>query len=110
MEQTQRDLFDNRTPYGGNAGHKGRRTSLDAARLIGPKLNQLHRRVLKAYRDQGPMTADECAAHLDRSILTIRPRVAELAGIACLRDAGVRRKTWSMRPQIVWAYVRENPI
>lgn len=49
-----------------------------------------------------PMTADEIAEMLDKSILSIRPRVAELAAKGLIEDSGKRRANSSGKLATVW--------
>jgi predicted ArsR family transcriptional regulator len=58
--------------------------------------------VLRCFEARGPMTADECAAQLRLSLLTVRPRVTELKHLGMVRDTGVRRPNASGRNAIVW--------
>ena len=51
---------------------------------------------------RSPATADEVAAELDRSILYVRPRIAEMHKLGQIVDSGIRRKNSSKRPAIVW--------
>ena len=51
---------------------------------------------------QHDLTADECAEMLGKSILSIRPRISELATKKLIFDSGKRRKTASGHNAIVW--------
>jgi len=51
------------------------------------------------------LTADEVAGRLGLSILSIRPRITELARLGKVRDSGERRRNGSGRKAIVWAAV-----
>ncbi|MGU3316308.1 hypothetical protein ACLBWH_12225 [Sphingomonas sp. M6A6_1c] len=53
------------------------------------------------------LTADEVAGRLGLSILSIRPRLTELARLGRVRDSGSRRRNVSGKQAIVWAPV--NP-
>lgn len=55
-----------------------------------------------ALRRFGPSTADELAEKMRASILTIRPRVSELARDGKITDTGARRPSISGKPSIVW--------
>ncbi len=57
-----------------------------------------------AYLTEHPAgaTADEIAAELNYSILTIRPRVSELNKQRRIIDSGLRRRNASGRNAIVW--------
>jgi hypothetical protein len=47
-------------------------------------------------------TADEIASTLRKSVLSVRPRVSELAGKMRIWDSGQRRKNASGHSAIVW--------
>ncbi len=49
-----------------------------------------------------PMTADEVATTINRSILSVRPRVAELAALGKIEDTGSRRTNSSGKLATVW--------
>lgn len=49
-----------------------------------------------------PMTADEVATTINRSILSVRPRVAELAALGKIEDTGTRRTNSSGKLATVW--------
>ena len=49
-----------------------------------------------------PMTADEVATTINRSILSVRPRVAELAALGQVEDTGSRRTNSSGKLATVW--------
>ena len=49
-----------------------------------------------------PMTADEVATTIDKSILSVRPRVAELAALGKIEDTGTRRTNSSGKLATVW--------
>jgi hypothetical protein len=81
----------------------GRDTSLAAADEIAERAPVLRDLVLLAIRhsDVG-LTADEAAAAIGISILSIRPRVSELAKLAEITDSGDRRRNQSGKLAIVW--------
>lgn len=91
------DLFS----YPQAAGWKRTDTSFQAAERVDAGL--LRAKVLRAIREAGPLTADECADYLDLSILSIRPRCTELRKLGRLRDTEIRRPNASGRNAIVWA-------
>lgn len=95
------DLF----AYPNTPGACDRDTSRAAAASVAQTAPLLRERVLDAYERSTGMTADECAGRLGLSILSIRPRVTELARLGKLRDSGERRLNGSGRSAIVWAPV-----
>lgn len=103
---TQPDLLAWQPTYPEVAGHKGRETGIASAELIekSGRASRLRDRVLAAIKVKA-MTADECAEQLGESVLSIRPRLSELAGQGKLMDTGVRRDNASGRSAIVWRAV-----
>lgn len=95
------DLF----AYPHHPGARDRDTSRAAAASIAPAASTLRDRVLALYERNAGMTADECAGRLGLSILSVRPRVTELARLGRLRDSGARRANGSGRSAIVWTPV-----
>lgn len=95
------DLFE----YPHAPGAQDRDTSSAAAAQIAPVAGAIRARVLDRFERSSGMTADECAGKLGLSILTVRPRVTELARLGKLRDSGQRRLNGSGRPAIVWGPV-----
>lgn len=95
-------LFD-RYPY--VAGSKARDTSYQAAEEIeateAPLLRDLVYAEIKSTGEIG-LTADEVAARLNKSVLSIRPRVTELGKQNRIVDTGSRRKNASDKSAIVW--------
>lgn len=96
MNQQAFDLFT----YPQAAGWKARETSRAAAERTPAPI--LRAKVLAEFQRQNYMTADECAAALRLSILSIRPRVTELSNLGKLMDSGFRRQNASGRSAIVW--------
>ena len=92
------DLF--RYPHA--PGAQNTDTSRAAAASIAPTAATLRDRVLDLYQRSRGLTADEAAGKLGLSILSIRPRVTELARLGKLRDSGDRRKNGSGRSAVVW--------
>lgn len=82
-------------------GHKARATSRDAARAMRAKAPTLRDRVLAAIT-AGEASADQVAFLLGQSILSIRPRVAELAAMGKIVDSGKRRLNDSRHKAIIW--------
>jgi len=96
--------FDFSRRYPDHAGYKAAGTSQDAANAIegSGQASRLRSAVLGFYgRQQG--TADECAASLGESILSIRPRCSELLTQGKLYRTGERRKSSEGRAQAVLA-------
>jgi len=94
-------------PYVNDVGFKKRDTSYDAAKDMSSKgrAGTLRRSVLnllKIYKKG--LTADECAGILNETVLSIRPRVSELASYGVLIDTGGRRLNDSGKKAIVWKY------
>jgi hypothetical protein len=85
-------------------GFRARDTSKAAADAIAPNAETLRDHVLNWFHNLGlaGLTADEAAAWMCRDILSIRPRVAELAKMGRIRDSGQRRKNKSGKSAIVW--------
>ena len=79
-------------------------TSRAAAEAIEPRADTLRRRCLDLIADVGPygVTADECAAVIRETVLSIRPRFTELRVAGRIVDSGARRKNSSGRSAIVW--------
>ncbi len=88
-------------------GFRARDTSKAAADAMAPRAPTLRDRVLRwlGFEPAG-MTADEIATDMGEGILSVRPRVAELARMGLVRDSGIRRKNKSGKSAIVW--VRAN--
>ena len=88
MNQQVIDFYPNR------AGYKAAGTSHDAANAIEGKgrAATLRAAVLAFYATHAG-TADECAAALGESILSIRPRCSELLAKGRLYRTGERRKS-----------------
>lgn len=97
------DLFAYRETYPNAPGFKARKTASDAAAAIKPLSQTLRTMVLDTIRasDAG-LTADEVARRLGSSILSVRPRVAELAAQNRIVDSGATRPNDSGRAAIVW--------
>ena len=94
---TQLDLLS----YPASPGFKREGTSQQAAEAIKPSAATLRASCL-AYVNVGPITADECAALISESILSIRPRFSELRAMGLIEDTGSRRKNASGRNAVVW--------
>ena len=95
------DLFT----YPEHPGSKERDTSHDAADAIAERAPQLRGRALAVLERSNGLTADEVAGKLGLSILSIRPRITELARAGKVRDSGARRTNASGRKAIVWSPV-----
>lgn len=99
------DLFDYTPPakYPDDPGHKGIETSAQAAESMrgsAPRLRAACLKVCSQYIDG--VTADECAAILEESILSIRPRFSELNLAGKIYDSKERRPNFSGRSAAVW--------
>ncbi len=99
---TQPTLFDPPPIAGGPHTKAGApRTSRDAADSVAPELGALQRAVLGALASAS-LTADEIAARLYRTVLSIRPRVSELHDAGLVRETEQRRANASGRMAVVW--------
>jgi predicted ArsR family transcriptional regulator len=88
------------TPQG--TGYRNTDTSREAAEHADGKSAFWRLRVMEMLSIHRELTADEIAAHLKASVLTIRPRVTELVGARKIEDTGKRRKNESGRNAAVW--------
>ncbi len=82
-------------------GHQDTDTSKEAAESIKPCVVSLRLACLSAL-GINPMTADEVASSLRKSILSIRPRLTELRRLGQIEDTGWRRPNESGKRAIVW--------
>lgn len=87
--------------YPAAPGFKARQTSRDAAAAMRGHSRQLQARVLAALRERS-MTADETAAAIGESLLSVRPRCTELFRLGQVADSGERRRNRSGRMATVW--------
>lgn len=83
-------------------GSKVPGTSEDAAESMRESAPTLRGMALDILRRDGPATADEVAAKLGKSVLTIRPRVCELAKLGKIEDTGLRGTNSSGRRAVIW--------
>lgn len=95
-------LFEARYPA--VPGYKEPTTSKDAARAASSGAAALRERVYEVIRASGPegLTADQAASLLSRSVLSIRPRVTELAKASRVTPTGARRANESGLKAKVW--------
>jgi hypothetical protein len=94
-------------PYVNDVGFKKRDTSYNAAKDMSARgrAGTLRRSVLNLLKfHKKGLTADECAAALNETVLAIRPRVSELVSYGILIDTGGRRPNDSGKKAIVWKY------
>ncbi len=92
--------------YPNQPGNKTGGTSLEAAESMIGQAATLRRAVMGLLYQQpyifDGLTADEAAARLGRSVLSIRPRFTELLAAGLIRDSGRVRKNASGRNATVW--------
>ena len=89
-------------PYHETIGYQRTETSFNAAVRAAVNARNVRDRVAAVLAERGPMTADEIAAVLGLSILTVRPRVTDLNKAGRIEDTGARRQTGSGNAAIVW--------
>lgn len=82
-------------------GWKEGDTSRMAALAAHGRSRELRSKCLATLAD-ADRTADEVAAILGESVLTIRPRMTELLRLGKIRDSGIRRLNDSHRRAKVW--------
>lgn len=88
--------------YPGVPGYKARDTAEAAAEAMRPSASTLRAAAMRCLRESGPLTADEVASRLGRSVLAMRPRFSELAKLGSIEDSGERRRNTSGKRAIVW--------
>src|SRR5262245_34263437 len=89
--------------YPHSPGFKEGDTSRDAAVAVEKEALTVRERVLQLYQSGEGFTADEVAAELGLSILTVRPRVTELKALGYLTDSGERRTNQSgLKAKVMW--------
>lgn len=96
------DLF----AYPHAAGYQARDTSKAAAAVV--PVGTLQDRTLAVIAKSNGLTADETAGRMGLSILSVRPRVTELARLGKVRDTGERRANGSGRKAIVWMAIQPD--
>jgi predicted ArsR family transcriptional regulator len=84
-------------PYPRDPGWKAPGTSRNAAEAITSRAKTMRARVLRFLTQHHPssLTADQIAAGLGESILTVRPRVSELRRCELIEPTTERRKNKS---------------
>lgn len=88
--------------YPAAPGFKERDTSRKAAEAIAPTVVYLRELALSRLA-HAPSTADEISEWAGVSVLSMRPRVAELGKLGKIYDTGLRRANASGRMAKVWA-------
>lgn len=101
MEQA--DLFSYEPPpsYPESPGYKESGASREAALSMQEDAATLRGRALDLLKWEA-LTADEVAARLSRSILSIRPRISELRAKGLVENTGARRVNASGKAAAVW--------
>jgi hypothetical protein len=87
--------------YPSAPGHKRGGTSKAAADSMKEKAPTLRQKVLDVLFHQD-LTADECAAEVGKSLLSIRPRLTELLALGKISDTGTTRTNDSGKQATVW--------
>jgi predicted Rossmann fold nucleotide-binding protein DprA/Smf involved in DNA uptake len=100
MEQ---DLFSS-LAYPNVPGARANECSRAAAEEMKGRAETLRMAVLSLLKDAA-LTADECAAHLKESVLSIRPRAAELNKMGLIFNTGKKRVNASGAKATVWRAV-----
>ena len=95
-------LGDTPLAYPEAPGFKGEAPSREAALRMQPVARTLRELVYREIAASNGMTADEVATALDRSVLSIRPRVAELHKLERIKPLGERRTNESGMKATVW--------
>lgn len=92
-------------------GFKVEGTSKDAAVKVKSRAATLREKTLDMLRQHpGGLTADEVADALRESILSIRPRVSELATVGKIEKTGARRMNESGMNAWVWVAKRSGAL
>jgi len=101
----QLPLFGSFYPW--SAGAKAGGASYEAAEKQDPeRLGRLRESALRRLRTSpGGLTADEIAAEMGQSVLSIRPRVSELSKLGMIEKTKLRRRNSSGMSATVWRAV-----
>ena len=91
--------------YPDSPGFKAAGTSREAAVKTAGRAATLRERVLP-FLARGPATADECAAAIGETELSVRPRFSELRKMGRVADSGSRRRNSSGHRASVWKLVQ----
>lgn len=95
--------------YPAEPGFKRRATSKQAAADIKATAPTLRERCLQIIKESPvPLTADEVAAALGKSVLSVRPRITELSVMNLIDDSGITRPNSSGRQAVAWVAKGEN--
>ena len=90
--------------YPSAPGYKRGGTSKAAADSMMAKTPTLRQKVLDVLFHEH-LTADECAAEIGKSLLSIRPRLTELLALGKIADTGTTRQNASGKQATVWRAV-----
>jgi len=89
--------------YPDRPGFKAPGPSQDAADAFASPAGQIRAQVLAVVKSaHAGISADEIATLLNRSILSVRPRVSELKHQGLIRETGERRRNASGMTATVW--------
>lgn len=87
------------------AGYKERGASKEAAEKFEPCAKTLRNQVWQIFESGKQLTADEVACKLGVSLLSVRPRVSELAAQGLIKKTGERRENESGLMANVWGRI-----
>lgn len=91
------------TSYPAMPGSKGTGTSALAAQAMSGSAAIIRDRCMAILRDSSDgLTADEVAARLGASVLTVRPRISELKRLGSIVDTKRRRRNASGNTAAIW--------
>lgn len=90
--------------YPSSPGFKANGTSRSAAASIAARAPTLRDKVL-ALLKKDALTADECAALLNVTVLACRPRLSELVAAGKIYDTGLTNKNTSGVKAAIWRAV-----
>ena len=85
-----------------------RETSM-AAKPVYHEAKVLREKCLALLKERD-LTADEVAEMLNKSVLSVRPRISELADLRSVFDSGQRRKNASGKNAIVWTVNKQGSL
>lgn len=93
----------NRLTYPDTPGFKSAGTSEEAAQASAGSAKILRQQVLHAIAAApNGLSADDVADHLNRSVLSVRPRVSELRRLGEIRPSHRRTKNQSGMTATIW--------